>query len=222
MVKPERRVRRSPDLARARGWLQAKAARTWTWLRPRFGVSETCWTRVVMDRATAALVRGLPCQNLDVLEISGNKWQGFGFRSYRQVDYPAYDVSEGPLAEGAFDLVIAEQVLEHVLRPLSAVSHVRRMLKPGGAFLVTTPFLLRIHDAPVDCTRWTETGLRFLLADAGFDSGNILTGSWGNRACVRANFRTWRRWVSWLHSLRNEPDFPVVVWAMARNDRPGE
>ena len=38
----------------------------------------------------------------------------------------------------------------------------------------------------------------------------------GNRRCVVANFRGWPSWVRWKHTLRNEPDFPVVVWAFAR------
>jgi SAM-dependent methyltransferase len=206
------------DWRRARGWLEWRVTRAWVWVRPHLGVTETCWSRVVMDRATADLVRALPYQEFDALEVSGRKWRDFGFRSYQQVDYPAYDVCEGSLDGAAFDLVIAEQVLEHVLRPLRAVEHVRQMLKPGGAFLVTTPFLLRVHQAPIDCTRWTETGLRALLAEAGFDPASIVTGSWGNRACVVGNFRTWRLWVRWLHSLRNEPDFPVHVWAIAHRD----
>jgi hypothetical protein len=33
---------------------------------------------------------------------------------------------------------------------------------------------------------------------------------------LEANFNGWPSWVWWKHSLRNEPDFPVVVWALAR------
>jgi hypothetical protein len=90
------------------------------------------------------------------------------------------------------------------------------MLKPGGAFLVTTPFLVKIHHAPTDCSRWTQTGLKYLLAEAGFDLARIQTGSWGNRACVRVGLRRFPRFVRGLHTLRNEPLYPVVVWALAR------
>lgn len=210
-------MRRFGLLTRAWGWLQAKAQRAWLSTRPHLGVRETTWTRVVMDRATADLVRTLPCEHLDVVEISGTKWRDFGFRTYRHVEYPTYDVCGEPLALRSFDLVIAEQVLEHLPRPLRAVTNMRQMLRKDGAILITTPFLLRVHDAPIDCTRWTELGLRYLLVDAGFDPALIHTGSWGNRACVVANFATWRRWITWLHSLDNEPDFPVVVWALARH-----
>ena len=38
--------------------------------------------------------------------------------------------------------------------------------------------------------------------------------SWGNRQCVVGNFDRWPAYRRW-HSLRNEPDFPVQVWAFA-------
>jgi hypothetical protein len=96
-----------------------------------------------------------------------------------------------------------------------------RMLRPGGVLLVTTPFLLKVHRCPVDCSRWTELGLMHLLAEGGFSLDRIESGSWGNRNCVTGNFRSWRPWNRWLHSLANEPDFPVVVWAFARRSDEG-
>jgi hypothetical protein len=89
------------------------------------------------------------------------------------------------------------------------------MLKPGGHLLVTTPFLIKVHEVPVDCSRWTELGMKHLLAECGFPIDGIWTGSWGNRACVQANFRNWAR-RGWFKSLANEPEFPVSVWALAR------
>jgi SAM-dependent methyltransferase len=172
-----------------------------------------------MDAECRKLVGALDYRNLDALEISGTRWQEFGFRSYRTVDYPEYDVCERPYAAEGYDLVIAEQVLEHVLWPYRAVRHVYQTLRPGGCFLVSTPFLIRVHGYPIDCSRWTELGMRHLLAEGGFDLEAITTGSWGNRSCVKANFNRWASYVTWLHSLRNEPDFPVVVWALARKTR---
>jgi SAM-dependent methyltransferase len=178
------------------------------------------WARVVMNRRTREMVELISPRNLDVLEISGRSaspWAEPGrFRSYTSADYPDYDVCAGPLRESAFDLVIAEQVFEHLLWPYRAARHVHQMLRPGGHFLITTPFLLRVHGSPVDCARWTELGLRHLLAESGFDMAAIQTASWGNRDCVVANFDRWVEYRREEHSLRNEPDFPVVVWALAR------
>ena len=176
------------------------------------------WSRIVMDKETEKLVHSLPVPTLDVLEVSGTKWENTGFRSYRSVHYPEYDLCAGPLPE-TFDLVIAEQVFEHVLWPYRAARNVHEMLRPGGHFLISTPFLLRVHAAPLDCSRWTETGLKHLLAECGFPLEGIRTASWGNRACAIRNLRKDGKWASyrpWRDSLENEPDYPIVVWALAR------
>jgi hypothetical protein len=100
--------------------------------------------------------------------------------------------------------------------------NVLSMLRPGGRFLISTPFLVRVHEFPIDCTRWTEDGLRHFLGEAGFPLDRIKTGSWGNRACVKANFSCWMGYRSRFHSLRNEPNFPITVWAMATSDSPSD
>lgn len=179
------------------------------------GREDDQWQRVVMNEKTRLLVQALDPRRLDVLEISGDRWEGmFEFRSYRSVQYPAFDVCAGPLAE-KFDLIIAEQVFEHLLWPYRAARHVYQMLRPGGHALITVPFLIKRHECPHDCSRWTETGLRYLLAEAGWDLHAIQSGSWGNRACVAANFRRWQIFQPWRHSRRNEREFPVQVWALA-------
>jgi hypothetical protein len=48
---------------------------------------------------------------------------------------------------------------------------------PWWALLITTPFLIKVHGAPFDCSRWTKLGIRHFLAEAGFDVANITTGS---------------------------------------------
>ncbi len=179
------------------------------------GYGREQWSRVVMRRESRRLVDDLEPSRLNALEISGTFWADLPFKSYESACYPEYDVCSAALPR-TFDLVIAEQVFEHLLWPYRAATHVHQMLTPGGHFLVSTPFLLRIHHEPVDCTRWTETGLRHFLAECGFPLADIQTGSWGNRACVKANFGWWARYHRRLHSLRNEPNFPVHVWALAR------
>ncbi len=176
------------------------------------------WCRVVMNREVERYIRALDCPSMDCLEISGTAAQTkYPFKSYRSVAYPTYDVCQEPLERGAFDLVIAEQVLEHVTRPDLAVVNVYEMLRPNGVFVVSTPFLLKVHAYPLDLYRWTEQGMAQLLRTAGLS--DIVTGSWGNRDCLAADLTADLKW-TWYdplaHSLRNEPQFPIVVWAFAR------
>jgi len=83
--------------------------------------------------------------------------------------------------------------------------------------IVSTPFLVRVHELPIyamrDYWRFTPRGLTTLLERAGLDVYE--TGSWGNRDCVVADFDRWSAY-RWWHSLRNEPDIPLQVWAFAR------
>lgn len=44
-----------------------------------------------------------------------------------------------PYPDGMFDIVFADNVMEHVQDPLQTFREVRRVLKPGGVFLAKTP-----------------------------------------------------------------------------------
>lgn len=181
----------------------------------RVGQTENHWARVVMDKHTGQLVDALGPDNLNVLEISGSVWgQRKKFRSHTSVEYPNFDICTSVL-DSRYDLIIAEQVFEHLLDPYQAIKNIRLMLNEGGHVLLTTPFLLRVHAHPLDCYRWTATGIVQLLKFGGFRTNTVSVDSWGNRACVVANFDRWAYYRPLLHSLVNEPEFPVVVWAVA-------
>jgi len=193
----------------------------WFLMKERIGLffkqktSGQHWCRVIMDQETDRLIRSLDYKELSVLEISGDKWKNFSFKKYENTDYPSYDVCSGVL-KTKYDLIIAEQVFEHLLRPYQAGKNVYEMLNPGGYFLITTPFLLRIHPHPVDCSRWTETGLQYFLAECGFNLESIVTDSWGNLECLLSNYNRWTVFDKGNHSLEKDPLVPLVVWALAK------
>jgi SAM-dependent methyltransferase len=180
------------------------------------GYDLTQWARVVMYQECFQYVRSLGPESLDVLEISaGADWiKALKFKSYTVTQYPDFDICSQTL-DRQFDLIIADQVFEHLKWPNRAARNVFSMLRSGGYFVLTTPFLIRVHEVPIDCSRWTEMGLSHLLQECGFEADQITTGSWGNRACVKANFYYWAKY-GWYRSLTNEPEFPVVVWAFAQ------
>ena len=179
------------------------------------GHTDVSWTRVVMNRETLEWMKALDTAHMDALEISGEHWKRqVPFRSYRSAWYPEYDVCGEPLQE-SYDVIFAEQVFEHLRHPGRAARNVYQMLREGGYFLVTTPFLFRIHACPNDVTRWTPQGMACFLEEAGFHPDRVRVGAWGNRACIKAAFHG-RNYCRRLHSLKNESDFPVVVWALAR------
>src|SRR5215831_10134216 len=100
------------------------------------------------------LIEGLAPEKLDGLEISpgpSEAFKSFPFKSYAGADFPHFDICSTALP-GPYDLIIADQMFEHLLWPYRAGRNVFAMLRPGGHFLLTTPFLIRIHPHPHDCT----------------------------------------------------------------------
>jgi SAM-dependent methyltransferase len=74
---------------------------------------------------------------------------------------------EMPFADGRFDCVIATEVLEHCEDPAAVLRETARVLRPGGKALVTTPFMLGLHEEPHDYYRYTPYALRSLAEQAG-------------------------------------------------------
>lgn len=175
------------------------------------------WIRIIMNEETKKLISEIYPESLKVLEISGTQWQNYQFASYKTIGYPEFDICQSIL-DDTYDLIIAEQVFEHLLWPYRAGCNVYKMLKPGGYFLITTPFLVRVHYCPVDCTRWTETGLKYFLAECGFPLELTKTGSWGNRQFLKqhAKHGICEYYVKYFHSLKNEELYPATVWALAQ------
>lgn len=74
-----------------------------------------------------------------------------------------------PLADATFDAVLCTSVLEHLEDPAAALREARRVLRPGGVGIYTTPMLWHVHEAPRDFYRFTPYGLRHLFEAAGWD-----------------------------------------------------
>jgi SAM-dependent methyltransferase len=171
------------------------------------------WVRTVMQRDIHTVLDGLPVAELDAVECSSATYADLGWRRHDTVSYADLDLTDPPDVLPTYDVVVCEQVLEHVTDPWAAAVTLRRLCRPGGRVIVSTPFLLRIHDAPGDYWRFTPDGLRIVLERAGLEVDRI--ESWGNRAAVRANLYAWAAQRPW-RSLRNVADAPTVVWAFAR------
>jgi len=178
------------------------------------------WNRVVMNDTTSRWINQLNPGELEALELSGNSWEEFNFRSYNALHYPDFDICKKKTKE-KYDIIIAEQVFEHLLWPYRAGKNVFSMLKPGGYFLITLPFLIRVHHCPVDCTRWTELGLKHFLAECGFTLDDIIADSWGNRQFLKAHAEKGEvpYYVKYIHSLKNEKLYPASIWAMAKKNK---
>jgi SAM-dependent methyltransferase len=96
-----------------------------------------------------------------------------------------------PFADGTFDGVVIQAVLEHVLDPVRVVSEIHRVLKPDGVVFAQSPFMVPVHEGPYDFTRWTETGHRrlfrmFTTIETGVTAGPGISLLWALMYFARA------------------------------------
>ena len=186
----------------------------------KFGFNLEYWHRYASYKLIKKDIGFLKLDNLDTLEISaGEFWkENFNFKSFTEMNFPKYDICEDIVEEDKYDLIIADNVWEHLKFPYKATKNVLKMLKKDGYFLIITPFLVRVHNVPIDCSRWTEDGLKYFLNECGFDLESIITNSWGNKKCVKSDLRndsTWTR-VGIYKDMSNNKTFPLQVWALAK------
>ncbi len=176
-----------------------------------------------MARRSRQWIRALQPASLDTFEISGSWGKQFAFRNYVQVWRRQHDICHGPLLDDEgrvrqFDLILANQVWEHLDRPYEATLNVLEMLRPGGHFWLAVPFFIPFHAAPNDCSRWSARGLTNLLTECGFDPNSIKAEQWGNRRAALRNLEP--EWPPTYDpdgdDLENDPDFPICAWALAR------
>lgn len=120
-----------------------------------------------------------------ILKNSGvNNYVGLDIESaiiYDEIIRPdlVWDGKIMPCDVNSFDCAIGTEVLEHCPYPDIILSEVYRVLKPGGVFLFTVPFLWNLHEVPNDEYRYTPFSLARHLDDAGFASIEIFpTGGW--------------------------------------------
>ena len=132
--------------------------------------------------------------------------------------YPDYDILSLPFQDESFDVVVSDQVLEHIRGdPQVAINETKRVLKKGGIAVHTTCFMNPIHEHPLDMWRFTPSSLQYLCQDW---SRVIDCGGWGNRIAFALMILGLRMMpiphAKWhpMHIIatKNELDFPIVTW----------
>jgi SAM-dependent methyltransferase len=93
-------------------------------------------------------------------------------------DY-TWDGKHMPFSDASFDSILATEVLEHCPDPDLFLREVHRVLRQGGRFFFTVPFLWNLHEVPHDEYRYTPFALEKHLTRCGFTELTIhALGGW--------------------------------------------
>ena len=83
------------------------------------------------------------------------------------------DALKLPFGEGTFQLVLSQETIEHVTDPFRAVREMARVLEPDGVLYLQVPFVLGYHPDPEDYWRFTHSGVRRLIEQAGLSCERV-------------------------------------------------
>jgi SAM-dependent methyltransferase len=78
-----------------------------------------------------------------------------------------------PFRDEAFDLVMSQEVVEHVHDPFETLREMRRVLSPGGTLYLQVPFTIGYHPGPTDFWRFTREGILQMVRQAGFECHEV-------------------------------------------------
>jgi hypothetical protein len=102
----------------------------------------------------AGLLQGRECLALDVYP-------------YPEVDIVCDLTVSNPFRPQVFDALLLLNVLEHVYNTHALMDALAGMLKPTGVLIVAIPFLVKLHQEPVDFVRFTHYALERLGVEHG-------------------------------------------------------
>lgn len=134
--------------------------------------------------------------------------------------HPPYDIIDKGSYERDWDVIVADQILEHVARPWDAMELIGKHTKQVA--IITVPFLIGLHMRPRDYWRMTPRTIQ-MLASPYFTGIHI--DSWGSAkvAYWHAIYNRTERLLSsvpeveWEQGLKdNDPNKPFVIWAILR------
>jgi len=99
--------------------------------------------------------------------FQGRQYLGLDVYPYPEVDIVCDLTQANPLRPESFDAIVLMNVLEHVYDTHKLLAALAAALKPGGALIIAIPFMVKMHQVPVDYVRYTQFALQKLGADHG-------------------------------------------------------
>ena len=99
--------------------------------------------------------------------FEGHNYLALDVYPYPEVDIVCDLTLVNPFKPEGFDAILLLNVLEHIYDTRAMLSTLSDLLKPGGILILAIPFMVKIHQAPIDFVRYTHYALEALGKEYG-------------------------------------------------------
>jgi SAM-dependent methyltransferase len=116
------------------------------------------------------------------LDCSPDSAEAHGAYNQTMIDDPRFlfvptthrvPVEATGLGDGVADLVLAPNLVHHVVDQRGLFAEMARITRPGGQVYVFEPTLRELHQMPDDYLRYTPFGMQRILREAGLEPGDF-------------------------------------------------
>ena len=120
--------------------------------------------------------------------VASQYYEDFSRGSVHPQGFRCEDLENLTFSSRSFDLVITQDVMEHVLNPTRAFAEIARTLKPGGAHISTVPLVNRAQPSQARAKRDSDGSIVYLQPPEYHENpvsseGSLVSTYWGYDIC---------------------------------------
>lgn len=94
---------------------------------------------------TEKIRQSLNCAKVTGLDYSVSAIE-YAHEHFPNIDFACGDAYDSPYSNGFFDVLVCNNLWEHVPDPLFLLSRIKRIIKPNGYLVMSTPSRYRLHN----------------------------------------------------------------------------
>ena len=120
--------------------------------------------------------------------ISSNYFPDFPLGEIHPSGFRNENLEQQTFPDESFDLVVTQDVMEHIFHPARAFSEIERVLKPGGAHIFSVPLVNRDRPSEERARRNSDGTIAYTAepeyhGDPLNEKGSLVTMQWGYDIC---------------------------------------
>jgi len=120
--------------------------------------------------------------------VGSHYFEGFSKGDRHPSGWLNEDLEAQTFADESFDLVVTQDVMEHIFQPEKAFAEIARTLKAGGAHVFTVPLVLKDNPSRPRARKTPAGNIEYLLepeyhGNPISEKGSLVTWDWGYDLC---------------------------------------